>query len=100
MKCYLFTHHIYSVYLLNTPNLFQLIGTTPFHVLAHHTIVGNQVIARGKGRTLVRSLLAALTVSNILSDTKYCYKFPYCRKNASKRYWLNGKKLSASLLVV
>lgn len=49
----------------NIRHLMKLIGTTPFRVLAHHTIVGNQVIARGKGRTLVRTLLAALTVSTM-----------------------------------
>ena len=53
--------------------MFQLIGTTPFRVLAHHTIVGNQVIARGKGKTLVRTLLAALTVSTI-TITGLCNK--------------------------
>ena len=56
--------------------LFQLIGTTPFRVLAHHTIVGNQVIARGKGKTLVRTLLAALTVS-IITITHLCNKLRF-----------------------
>ena len=48
--------------------LFQLIGARKFSVLAHHTVVGNQVIVRGTGRTLVKSLLSALTVSKSRSE--------------------------------
>lgn len=45
----------------NIRHLVQLIGPRKFSVLAHHTIVGNQVIVRGNGTTLVKTFLAALT---------------------------------------
>lgn len=45
----------------NIRHLVQLIGPRKFSVLAHNTIVGNQVIVRGNGTTLVKTFLAALT---------------------------------------
>jgi len=55
---------------------FQLLGASRFHILAHHVVIGNQIIVRGVGKTLIISFLEALTVS--LSDVTlvhYCAFF-------------------------
>ncbi|XP_052769863.1 folliculin-like [Mya arenaria] len=42
-------------------HLLKLLGPKRFDILAHHVVIGNQVIVRGNGRTLMRSFLDALT---------------------------------------
>lgn len=54
---------------------FQLLGAPKFHVLAHHVVIGNQVIVRGNGKTLIRTFFDALTVcicSIILEQVAKC----------------------------
>jgi len=45
---------------------FQVFGYSQFHILAHHVVIGNQVIVRGTRRHLVRSVIDALKVSSML----------------------------------
>ncbi|XP_052266430.1 folliculin-like isoform X2 [Dreissena polymorpha] len=42
-------------------HILSLLGPSLFHVLAHHVVVGNQIIIRADGRTLMRTFLEALT---------------------------------------
>lgn len=41
----------------------QILGYMDFNRLAHHVIIGNQVIVRGQNRALVRSTIDSLKVS-------------------------------------
>ena len=40
----------------------QILGYDTFHSLAHHTVIGNQVIVRGTQRKLVSSVIHTLKV--------------------------------------
>ncbi|KAK3612240.1 hypothetical protein CHS0354_039522 [Potamilus streckersoni] len=57
-------------------HLMKVLGAKQFHVLAHHTIIGNQIIVRGAERGLVRSVL------NVLKDLVpkgCCRMIPYSK---------------------
>lgn len=45
----------------NIRHLVKLLGPEKFHILSHHVVIGNQVILRGTGKTLIRTFLDALT---------------------------------------
>ncbi|KAK2180129.1 hypothetical protein NP493_458g03052 [Ridgeia piscesae] len=44
----------------NLRHLQRVFGYSQFHILAHHVVIGNQVIVRGTRRHLVRSVIDAL----------------------------------------
>ncbi|KAL4239804.1 hypothetical protein ACF0H5_000607 [Mactra antiquata] len=47
--------------IIDIRHIYKLLGSRRFHVLAHHVVIGNQIILRGKGRTLIRTFQNALT---------------------------------------
>ena len=43
----------------------QVIGCEKFHILAHHVVIGNQIIIRGRSKATTRSLIDLLQVSRV-----------------------------------
>ncbi|KAK3089739.1 hypothetical protein FSP39_006103 [Pinctada imbricata] len=44
----------------NTRHAMKILGQEKFHILAHHVVIGNQIIVRGAPKSLVKSFLSAL----------------------------------------
>ena len=54
-----------SLHTLKYNNIFglQVLGTYKFHELAHHVVIGNQVIIRSYNKATVKSMITVLKVS-------------------------------------
>ena len=52
---------------------FQVLGNEQFHLLAHHVVIGNQIIIRCDDKAMVKSFIEALKVSHI-DSTDYYFK--------------------------
>lgn len=56
----------------NIRHLYKLLGGEKLHILSHHVVIGNQVILRGTGKTLIRTFFDSLTC--LLPKGCYCVK--------------------------
>jgi len=63
---------------------FQMLGYSQFHTLAHHVVIGNQVIVQGHRPRLVRSIIDCLKVSAFFMVTNSTYSI-----HRSKHSYLN-----------
>ena len=51
----------------------QVLGYSQFHKIAHHVVVGNQVIVRGRRRRIIKSVIDCLKVINVVVQVFQSY---------------------------